>query len=69
MAKTFVRSNPSVARELMSELEETARFMRKSADELRRLSSFSTFLAPSLLKLAMGLEDQAVQIEAMSQEL
>jgi hypothetical protein len=52
----------------MSKREEAARLMRKSADELRRLSNFSAFLAPSLLKIAHGLEDQAKQLEAVPED-
>jgi hypothetical protein len=47
----------------MPDRTETARFMRESAKELRRIASLQSFLEPRLLKMAQELEEKAGQLD------
>jgi hypothetical protein len=47
----------------MSERTEAARFMRESAEWLRRIASLQSFLSPRLMKMAGELEERADQLE------
>jgi hypothetical protein len=41
----------------------TVGFMRESAQRLRRIAIYSSFLAPQLLNMALELEDRAKELE------
>jgi hypothetical protein len=51
-------------RNAMSDRIEAARFMRESAEQLRRIANLQSFLAPRLLKMARELEERADQLES-----
>jgi hypothetical protein len=46
---------------------EEARFLRESAEELRRIAGYSSFLAPGLLKIAQELENRANEFESVGE--
>ena len=47
----------------MSDRTEAARFMRESAEQLRRIASLQSFLSPKLLNMVRELEDRAEQLD------
>ena len=50
-------------RQPMSDRTEAARFMRESAEQLRRIASLQSFLSPKLLNMVRELEERAEQLD------
>jgi hypothetical protein len=48
---------------------EAARFMHETAEQLRRIANYSSFLAPQLLRLAQDLDDHAHTLESAAGDL
>jgi hypothetical protein len=47
----------------MSNQTDAARFMRESAEQLRRIANLQSFLSPTLLKMVRELKERADQLD------
>jgi hypothetical protein len=52
----------------MTNREKAIQFIHESAERLRRIASLQAFLAPQLLEMARGLDEQADELGATSNQ-